>query len=136
MNLRNCRKKSSEICLKFFIIVSHLPLLKYAKINSETATTLEALMSFINKLHIFQGFQYTVLYIHMERKTKHFVCVCIAHQNTKLMASGVKVKDLTSDISLEIEGYVNSQSLTTMIYSPSTEECFSVAVLHNHYRNC
>jgi hypothetical protein len=60
----------------------------------------------------------------MERKTKHFACVCVAHQNTKFMVSGVKPEDLTSDISLEIDGHVNSQSLTTMIYSPSTEECF------------
>lgn len=47
------------------------------------------------------------------------------------MANGVKLRDLTSDISLEIDRCFNSQSLITMTYSPSTEECvFSACVAH------
>jgi hypothetical protein len=57
----------SEICFKFVIIVSHLPLLKFEKINSETATTLETVMTFVNKLHIFQGFHYCT-YIQLDGK--------------------------------------------------------------------
>jgi hypothetical protein len=52
------------------------------------------------------------------------VCVCAIHQNVKLMATGIKLKDPTSDMNLELDISTHSHCLALMIYNPPTEECF------------
>jgi hypothetical protein len=57
MNLEiNCRKEASGICLKVVTTVSHIPVSKCAKNNSRIKRTLEAVINFVKKLHIFSGF--------------------------------------------------------------------------------
>jgi hypothetical protein len=69
----------------------------------------------------------------------HYACVCTIHQNVKLMANGVKLKDLTRDTNLELDVSTHSHCLALMICNP----VFSIITLHvqedlceGHYRKC
>jgi hypothetical protein len=55
----------------------------------------------------------------------HSVCVCIQHQNIKLMASAIKLNELTKEINLEKNVSTFKHLLALMGCNPRTEDCLT-----------
>jgi hypothetical protein len=53
----------------------------------------------------------------------HSVCVCVQHQNIKLMADALKLNEVTKEMNLEKNMSRLKQMLALMICNPPTEDC-------------